>query len=142
MGLLLDILVCSQDVEVVGAFNIENFWKQLKHGFLHNHLPPRLDQLVWILVTQVTPAYLAHAQILNDGHCLGRSKAPTQFQKQFKSMWVKLEKLTLSADADRKYITCVEQWTCTCKSQPFNNCHLCKHLVDAVGHPPPEFWTQ
>ncbi|KAJ7735150.1 hypothetical protein B0H16DRAFT_1327182, partial [Mycena metata] len=41
------------------TMNVENFWRQLKHGFLHNHLRPRLDQLVWILVTQVTPAYLA-----------------------------------------------------------------------------------
>ncbi|KAJ6506021.1 hypothetical protein DFH09DRAFT_943420, partial [Mycena vulgaris] len=43
-------------------------WKQLKHGFLHNHLRPRLDQLVWILITKVTPAYLACAQGLSDGH--------------------------------------------------------------------------
>jgi hypothetical protein len=28
--------------------NVENFWKQLKHGFLHNLLRPRLDQLIWI----------------------------------------------------------------------------------------------
>ncbi|KAJ7026511.1 hypothetical protein C8F04DRAFT_1212608 [Mycena alexandri] len=110
------------------TMNVENFWRQLKHGFLHNHLRPRLDQLVWILVTQVTPAYLARAQILSDGHRLGRSRAPTQFQKH--------------VDADRKYITCVDLWTCTCKSQPLNSCHLCKHLVDAVGHPPPKFWTQ
>ncbi|KAJ7764471.1 hypothetical protein B0H14DRAFT_2403339 [Mycena olivaceomarginata] len=43
------------------TMNIENFWKQLKHGFLHNHVRPRLDQLIWILITQVTPAYLARA---------------------------------------------------------------------------------
>ncbi|KAJ7656863.1 hypothetical protein DFH06DRAFT_991405, partial [Mycena polygramma] len=41
------------------TMNVENFWKQLKHGFLHNHLRPRLDQLIWILITQVTPAYCA-----------------------------------------------------------------------------------
>lgn len=50
------------------TMNVENFWKQLKHGFLHNHLRPCLDQLVWILITKVTPAYLARVQILNDGH--------------------------------------------------------------------------
>ncbi|KAJ7310725.1 hypothetical protein DFH08DRAFT_718666 [Mycena albidolilacea] len=122
--------------------NVENFWKQLKHGFLHNHLRPRLDQLVWILVTQVTPAYLVRAQILGDGHRLGRSKAPTAFQKQFKSAWQKLANLTLSVDADKKYITRIDTWTCTCRSQKFHSCHLCKHLVDAVGTPPANFWTQ
>ncbi|KAJ7788196.1 hypothetical protein B0H14DRAFT_3892573 [Mycena olivaceomarginata] len=60
----------TKDVETLGTLNFTlplaspnhdecgEFWKQLKHGFLHNHLRPRLDQLVWILVTQVTPAYL------------------------------------------------------------------------------------
>ncbi|KAJ7873253.1 hypothetical protein B0H14DRAFT_2569783 [Mycena olivaceomarginata] len=122
--------------------NVEKNLKQLKHSFLHTRLRPRLDQLIWILVTQVTPAYLARAEVLNDGHRLGRSKPLTHCQKQFKSVWLKLENRTLSADADRKYITCVDEWTCTCKTQPFNGCHLCKHLVDAVGHPPAQFWTE
>ncbi|KAJ7212430.1 hypothetical protein C8J57DRAFT_1539109 [Mycena rebaudengoi] len=122
--------------------NVENFWKQLKHGFLHNHIRPRLDQLIWILITQVTPAYLARADALNDGYRLGRSKPPTHFQKQFKSTWLKLAKLTASVDADKKYITRVDLWTCTCKSQKFHSCHLCKHLVDAVETPPAQFWTQ
>ncbi|KAJ7790885.1 hypothetical protein B0H14DRAFT_3568406 [Mycena olivaceomarginata] len=123
------------------TMNVENFWKQLKHGFLHNLLRPRLDQLIWILVTKVTLAYLARAEMLNNGHRLGRAHAPTHFQKQFKSAWLKLEKLTLSTDADRRYITQVDKWTCTCPSQPLNCCHLCKHLVHAIGHPPVRFWT-
>ncbi|KAJ7500459.1 hypothetical protein B0H11DRAFT_1714431 [Mycena galericulata] len=122
--------------------NVENFWKQLKHGFLHNHLRPRLDQLIWILVTQVTPAYLARAEVLSDGYRLGRSKPPTHFQKQFKSAWLKLASLTPSPDANKKYNTRVDKWTCQCKSQKFHSCHLCKHLVDAVGTPPPKFWTE
>jgi hypothetical protein len=122
--------------------NVENFWKQLKHGFLHNLLRPRLDQLIWILITKVTPVYLARAEVLSDGHRLGRSKPLTHFQKQFKSVWLKLEARTLSADAHQKYITRVDTWTCTCGSQPLNSCHLCKHLVDAVAHPPPRFWTE
>ncbi|KAJ7672381.1 hypothetical protein DFH06DRAFT_1363177 [Mycena polygramma] len=123
------------------TMNVENFWKQLKHSFLHNLLRPRLDQLVWILVTKVTPAYLARANILSDGHRLDRSKPLTHFQKQFKTVWQKLEKSTLSVDADKKYITRVDKWTCTCKAQPLNSCHLCKHLVDAVGPLPARFWT-
>ncbi|KAJ6592145.1 hypothetical protein DFH09DRAFT_1136732, partial [Mycena vulgaris] len=49
--------------------------------------------------------------------------APIHFQRQFKSAWVKLENTTLGVDADKK-------------------CHLCKHLVDAVGHPPAQFCTE
>ncbi|THV01357.1 hypothetical protein K435DRAFT_565736, partial [Dendrothele bispora CBS 962.96] len=40
------------------TMNVENFWKQLKHDNLHHILHPRLDQLVWILIHEVTPSYL------------------------------------------------------------------------------------
>ncbi|KAJ7474160.1 hypothetical protein FB451DRAFT_1035044 [Mycena latifolia] len=124
------------------TMNVENFWKQLKHGFLHNHVRPHLDLLVWILVTKVTPAYLARAHVLEDGYRIGRSKPLTPFQKQFKAAWLALLKLPISTDADQKYITCVAQWTCTCKAYKFHCCHLCKHLVQAVGLPPMKFWGQ
>ncbi|KAL1741819.1 hypothetical protein HDZ31DRAFT_17709, partial [Schizophyllum fasciatum] len=41
------------------TMTVENFWKQLKHGHLHHLIHPRLDQLVYILVHRVTPAYYA-----------------------------------------------------------------------------------
>jgi hypothetical protein len=122
--------------------NVENFWKQLKHGFLHNMLRPRLDQLVWVLITKVTPAYLARAQVLDDAYRPGRSKPLSPFQKQFKAFWIALSKLPLSVDADKKYITRVDNWTCTCDSLKFQSCHLCKHLVQAVPAPPPRFWLE
>ncbi|KAJ7572871.1 hypothetical protein C8J56DRAFT_1138078, partial [Mycena floridula] len=39
------------------TMTVENFWKQLKHDFLHHIVHPRLDQLVWILIYEVNPAY-------------------------------------------------------------------------------------
>jgi hypothetical protein len=124
------------------TMNVENFWKQLKHGFLHNQLRPQLDQLVWILVTKVTPSYLAHAQVLDDGHWIGRSKALSPFCKQFKALWKALSVLPISVDADKKYITRINKWTCMCESLKFHSCHLCKHLVQGVPPPPPRFWTE
>ncbi|KAJ7646419.1 hypothetical protein DFH06DRAFT_997660 [Mycena polygramma] len=125
------------------TMNVENFWKQLKHGFLHNHARPRLDLLVWILIVVIfTAAYLVRANALSDGYRMGRSKPLTPFQKQFKAAWLALMKLSLSDDADKKYITSIANWTCTCKSQKFHCCHLCKHLVHAVGSLPPYFWCE
>jgi hypothetical protein len=122
--------------------NIENFWKQLKHGFLHNHVQLRLDQLIWILITQVTSVYLARANTLNDRHHFGCSKALTPFQKTFKSEWIRLESVTTREDADEKYITRVDWWTCTCKAQAMHSCHLCKHSVQSLPHPPAKFWME
>ncbi|KAJ7712001.1 hypothetical protein B0H14DRAFT_2230440, partial [Mycena olivaceomarginata] len=66
------------------TMNVENFWKQLKHGFLHSHFRPCLGLLIWVLITKVTPGYLVCAHLLDDGFRLGCSKPLTQFQKQFK----------------------------------------------------------
>ncbi|KAF9230573.1 hypothetical protein BU15DRAFT_30989, partial [Melanogaster broomeanus] len=40
------------------TMNAENHFKQLKHHHLHHLLRPRLDQLIWILCTKVTPGYI------------------------------------------------------------------------------------
>ncbi|KAJ7595598.1 hypothetical protein C8J56DRAFT_1001696 [Mycena floridula] len=39
------------------TMTVENFWKQLKHDYLHHIVHPRLDQLVYILIYDVNPAY-------------------------------------------------------------------------------------
>ncbi|KAJ7578860.1 hypothetical protein C8J56DRAFT_797046, partial [Mycena floridula] len=39
------------------TMTVENFWKQLKHDYLHHIIHPRLDQLIYILIYDVTPAY-------------------------------------------------------------------------------------
>ncbi len=56
---------------------VENFWRQLKHNYLHNYTRPRLDQLVWVLIHRVTPAYFARMDGLQDGYRMGRSKPLT-----------------------------------------------------------------
>ncbi|KAF8629709.1 hypothetical protein AX14_011100 [Amanita brunnescens Koide BX004] len=75
------------------TMNVENFWRQLKHDHLHRFVHPRLDQLVWILIHKVTPAYMARAEILEDHYQLGRSKQLTTYQRYFKTAWKKLEKV-------------------------------------------------
>lgn len=121
------------------TMNVENFWRQLKHDFLHNHVRPRLDHLVWIIIYNVTPNYMARAGFLEDGYRLGRSKALTTYQRYFKAAWKVLEKRELSG---RRYTVNVAQWTCSCGQQKYHRHHLCKHLVHAVAPPPPSFFTQ
>jgi hypothetical protein len=53
-----------------------------------------------------------------------------------------LQKLPLSDDADKKYITCIVTWKCTCPGFKYSACLLCKHLVQAVGDVPPLFFIQ
>ena len=117
----------------------ENFWRQLKHNYLHHTLRPRLDHLVWILINKVTPEYIARSEFLEDTHRLGRSKPLTTYQRYFKSAWKKLVEVPVSG---RKYITSIEEWTCNCGQQKYHPQHLCKHLVQIVPPPPLIFWRQ
>lgn len=119
--------------------NVENFWRQLKHDYLHHVAQPRLDTLVWILINKVTPAYIARAEILNDNHRLGRPKQFTTYQKYFKSSWKELQKRKVSG---KEYDTNIAEWNCTCGRQKYDRHHLCKHLVQAVESPPKRFWRE
>jgi hypothetical protein len=113
--------------------NVENFWRQLKHNHLHNVVQPWLDHLVWILIHKVTPAYLPHAEILNDSYRLGQPKQLTTYQKYFKSSWKKLLESKIS---DKDYGTNIGDWTCKCGRQKYDRHHLCKNIVHAIGLPP------
>jgi hypothetical protein len=119
--------------------NVENFWRQIKHEFLHHLLHPRLDQLVWILISNVTPEYVRRGEVLEDTHRIGRSKPLTTYQKYFKRAWIGLSKATIS---DRQYNPDVVRWTCRCGQQKYDRHCLCKHLVQAVPRPPIKFWGQ
>ncbi len=119
------------------TMNVENFWKQLKHNYLHHFLRPRLNQLLWILCTKVTPAIYLRSEVLDDTHRLGRSRPLTTYQRYFKRDWKKQSKADISG---RTYKTNVESWTCDCGTQKYNRHHVCKHLVQAVPKPPQSFW--
>ncbi|PPQ88021.1 hypothetical protein CVT25_000969 [Psilocybe cyanescens] len=118
---------------------VENFWRQLKHNYLHNIAQPRLDHLVWILINRVTPAYLARSEILDNNYHLGQTQALTTYQKYFKKSWLVLAKQKIS---DKVYLTNVQDWTCSCGHQKYDCHHLCKHLVQSVDHPLIRFWCE
>lgn len=120
------------------TMNVENLWKVIKHEFLHNHVHPRLDTLVWILIHRVTRVQINRVAAMGDEHRLGRSKELSTFQKAFKANWKRLEKRTVSG---KEYIVNVEKWLCTCGHQKYDPHHLCKHLVQAVPNPSAKFFT-
>ncbi|KAJ6610346.1 hypothetical protein B0H10DRAFT_1811819 [Mycena sp. CBHHK59/15] len=111
---------------------VENLWRYLKHETLHHLLHPRLDQLVYLIVTDLIPTFEAKMQIFDAAHLPGRPKALTPWQKAFKAVW---KRLSLWSLGTRKYTVDISQWTCSCGQQKYNAYSLCKHLVQAV-HPP------
>jgi len=118
---------------------VENFWRQLKHNWLHQHFRPRLDHLVWILIHKVTPAFISRSEVLQDHYRLGRVRPLTTYQRYFKKSWAKLATKDISGAT---YETNIKDWTCTCGQQKYDCHHLCKHLVQAVSAPPVRFWRE
>lgn len=119
------------------TMSVENHWRQLKHDYLHHLLRPRLDQLIFIMVTKFIPAYLARSNMLEDYNGLGRIKSLTKHQQDFKNAWKKLLNLPTSGT---DYHPDVRSWVCHCGQQKYNCFHLCKHLVQATQPPPSKFF--
>jgi hypothetical protein len=94
------------------TMTVENFWKILKHDYLHNVPRLRLDQLVWIIIYKLTPRYYAQLEIMSSDHRLGRSKPLTTQQRYFKKQWLTLRNKPISGRRD--YHTDVGRWTCQC----------------------------
>ncbi|KAJ7572692.1 hypothetical protein C8J56DRAFT_806824 [Mycena floridula] len=124
------------------TMNVENFWRRLKHDYLHHLVHPRLDQLVWILIYKVTPAQLARMEIHSDEYRLGRAKPLTNYQKYFKAAWRRLSQRKINHEKATIYQTDVASWTCRCGQQKYDAFCLCKHLVQAVKPPSISFWGQ
>ncbi|KAF9023728.1 hypothetical protein BDZ89DRAFT_892707, partial [Hymenopellis radicata] len=72
------------------TMTVETFWRYLKHETLHHILHPRLDQLIWLLVTDVGPRIEAKMHKFDPDYRAGRSNELSPFQKSFKANWEKL----------------------------------------------------
>jgi hypothetical protein len=133
----------SSQPEFIGRWRttmaVENFWRNLKHETLHHLLHPRLDQLIYLIATDVLPAFEAKMQNFESDHRAGRVKSLTPWQKAFKQEWKKLAARKLGTCT---YNTCVADWTCSCGQQKYNAYLLCKHLVHAVCTPDPAFFWE
>ncbi|KAJ7193585.1 hypothetical protein GGX14DRAFT_337576, partial [Mycena pura] len=118
---------------------VENFWRNLKRNTLRHLLHPRLDQLIFLIVTEILPSFTAKMQIFDPNYRSGRAPALTPFQSEFKRNWNKLAERSLGTHI---YQTDVQRWICNCGQQKYNPYLLCKHLVQALAPPPPNFFTE
>ncbi len=84
-------LTCPRLCRLRTTMTVENFWRFLKHETLHHLLHPRLNQLVWLLVMDVSPRFDTKFRKFDDDYHLGRSRELSPFQKSFKAAWMQLQ---------------------------------------------------
>ena len=75
-------------------------------------------------------------RILDDPH-KGQAATINGEQIPIKKAWLTLRTRELGGEYD----TDIFHWTCDCGTQKYHSYLLCKHLVNKVCVPPPEWWA-
>jgi len=105
---------------------VESHWRRLKHDYLHRFNRPRIDLLVWVLLSRSIPVSLTRMQGI-------LSQDPRQpvasWRKAFKQQWKRLTIRSQSVEDPRRYHANPVQWACGCPRFINSRFLICKHLV-------------
>ena len=103
---------------------VESHWRKLKHDYLHKFNRPRIDLVVWVLLTKAIPDSLVRMRaLLSQDH----RQAIASWRKAFKREW---KKLTIRSEVIEDPIhTNPVHWTCGCPYFINSRFLICKHLL-------------
>ncbi|KAJ7661459.1 hypothetical protein DFH06DRAFT_1268903 [Mycena polygramma] len=80
---------------------VESHWRRIKRDFLHHFHKPRLDLLVWILVTKLAPRYYRRLDIMLGD--TGRYRELPSWRKDFKAEWKRCREVPITLPLNEKY---------------------------------------
>lgn len=106
---------------------VESHWRKLKHDYLHRFNRPRIDLVIWVLLTRSIPSCLTrmHA-LLQKNH----RRAMASWRKAFKHEWKKLSARSQTIEnPSQRYHTNPAQWSCGCPYFVNSRFLMCKHLI-------------
>ena len=104
---------------------MESHWKVIKRNYLPRFFRPRLNLVIFIIITRLIP----HNEIMYDKYQKGREKVA--WRKDFKKHWKNLATKEISGEL---YYTNTDQWICSCLAFLKDRFFLCKHLVKLVNN--------
>lgn len=105
---------------------VESHWKTVKHDYLHRFNRPRIDLVVWILLTRVIRDSIYRLDSLLNPQ---RREGAATWRKTFKSTWKKLEAAEVEPANIDKYHTDPFRFVCACPAFLESRFMVCKHLV-------------
>ncbi|KAF7349473.1 SWIM-type domain-containing protein [Mycena sanguinolenta] len=103
---------------------VESHWRRIKRDFLHHFHKPRLDLLVWILVTKLAPRYYRRLELMMVD--TGRHRELPSWRKDFKSEWKRCRHTPITLPLNEQYQPDPYKW----------------HLVQAVHPVDPMFFVE
>ena len=112
----------------------------MKEDYLHHFSLPRVDLLVWVMVTKLVPRYYQKIDVmLND---TGRFRELPKWRKEFKSAWKKAANTQIMMPMNEKYRPDVKRFVCTCPQFVISRFLICKHLVQLFRPVSPMFFLE
>ena len=112
----------------------------MKEDYLHHFSLPRVDLLVWVMVTKLAPRYYRKLDVmLND---TSRFRELPKWREEFKAAWKKAEKTQITMPINEKYRPDVKRFVCTCPQFVISHFLICKHLVQLFHPVNPVFFLE
>lgn len=105
---------------------VESHWRKIKHDYLHRFNRPRIDLVIWILLSRLIPSALTrmHALLQRD-----HRRATACWRKDFKSEWKRLNDKLSNPVHVHQYHTDPVRWTCACPYFLSSRFLFCKHIL-------------
>jgi hypothetical protein len=105
---------------------VESHWRKIKHDYLHRFNRPRIDLVVWILLSRLIPSALTrmHALLQRD-----HRRATAAWRKDFKREWKRLNNRLTKPVNFQQYHTDPVRWTCACPYFLSSRFLFCKHIL-------------
>ena len=116
---------------------VEAMWRNYKRLVLYLHNRPRVDFATYALVTQTLPSYRHKLLRMTNNPREGRAPALHGEQAPIHKEWLTL----YDRKSNGTYDTNIEEWRCSCGYQKYNSYMLCKHLVQLLPRPGPDWWA-
>jgi hypothetical protein len=131
---------------------VESHWRKIKHDYLHRFNRPRIDLVIWVLLSRLIPSAIRRMRaLLEHDH----RQAMASWRKDFKSEWKMMNGQLPEAVRNQHYHTDPIRWTCACHSFLNSRFLLCKHILSCYEpvcnridffrsvqrHREPPFWT-
>jgi hypothetical protein len=105
---------------------VESHWRKIKHDYLHRFNRPRIDLVIWVLLSRLIPSALARMQaLLQHNH----RHATASWRKDFKNEWKRLNERLNEPVRLQQYHTDPIRWTCGCLYFLSSRFLSCKHIL-------------
>lgn len=105
---------------------VESHWRKIKHDYLHRFNRPRIDLVIWVLISRVIPNALNRMEAIRNND---NRKASASWRKAFKKEWKQFKDREIDPKSIQKYHTNPTMWTCACDAFLSSRFLICKHII-------------